>query len=107
MPPCNTAFSLSGGKVWRNHKTPMATKPNLTSVNKTECVGFEAPAQEHPWLRAYPRTVSWDLPVKPRLLGELLDQSVAAHGARPCTYFMGKRLSYAEIGALSDRAAKG
>ena len=25
----------------------------------------------------------------------------------PCTYFMGKRLSYAEIGALSDRAAKG
>ena len=53
------------------------------------------------------RTVSWDLPVKPRLLGELLDQSVAAHGARPCTYFMGKRLSYAEIGALSDRAAKG
>ena len=85
----------------------MATKPNLTSVKKTECVGFEAPAQEHPWLRAYPRTVSWDLPVKPKLLGELLDQSVAAHGARPCTYFMGKRLSYAEIGALSDRAAKG
>ena len=37
----------------------------------------------------------------------LLDQAVAAYGARPCTYFMGKRLSYAEIGALSDRAAKG
>ena len=41
------------------------------------------------------------------LIGDLLDQSVAAYGGRPCTYFMGRRLSYAEIGALSDRAAKG
>ena len=44
---------------------------------------------------------------EPKLLGDLLDQAVAAYGARPCTYFMGKRLSFAEIGALSDRAAKG
>jgi long-chain acyl-CoA synthetase len=37
----------------------------------------------------------------------MLDEAVQAYGARPCTYFMGKRLSFAEIGELSDRAAKG
>lgn len=40
-------------------------------------------------------------------MGTFLDDAVAAFGDRPCTYFMGRRLSYAEIGALSDRAAKG
>ena len=85
----------------------MATKPHPSSVKKSECVGWDAPAQEHPWLKAYPKAVHWDLRLKPTLVGDLLDQSVAAYGPNPCTYFMGKRLSYAEIGALSDRAAKG
>ncbi|MGH6737311.1 MAG: long-chain-fatty-acid--CoA ligase [Methyloceanibacter sp.] len=68
----------------------------------------EAPrANERPWLRAYPPKVRWDQTFSPRLLGTLLDDAVAAFGPRPCTYFMGKRLTYAEIGALSDRAAKG
>jgi long-chain acyl-CoA synthetase len=40
-------------------------------------------------------------------MGDLLDEAVKAYGARSCTYFMGKRLSFAEIGELSDRAAKG
>jgi long-chain acyl-CoA synthetase len=39
--------------------------------------------------------------------GALLDDAVAAYGQRPCTYFMGKRLSFTEIGELSERAAKG
>jgi long-chain acyl-CoA synthetase len=40
-------------------------------------------------------------------MGTLLDDAVAAYGRRPCTYFMGKRLSFTEIGKLSERAAKG
>lgn len=44
---------------------------------------------------------------RPALVGSLLDEAVQRHGARSCTYFMGKRLSFAEIGELSDRAAKG
>jgi long-chain acyl-CoA synthetase len=40
-------------------------------------------------------------------MGDLLDEAVEAYSARSCTYFMGKRLSFAEIGELSDRAAKG
>jgi long-chain acyl-CoA synthetase len=51
--------------------------------------------------------VTWDAQFRPTLVGNLLDQTVKAFGARSCTYFMGKRLSFAEIGELSDRAAKG
>lgn len=85
----------------------MATKPQFSTVPTGECVGFGADVQVHPWLKAYPEAVPWDLDIEPSLLGDLLDRSVAAYGLRPCTYFMGRRLSYAEIGALADRAAKG
>jgi long-chain acyl-CoA synthetase len=40
-------------------------------------------------------------------MGSLFDHAAQTYGSRPCTYFMGKRLTYAEIGELSDRAAKG
>jgi len=64
-------------------------------------------AQTHPWLTAYPDGIPWDRSFAPGLVHGLLDEAVAAYGDRPCTYFLGKSLSYAEIGALSDRAAKG
>ncbi len=60
-----------------------------------------------PWLRRYPPGMAWDQTFTPTLVSALLDDAVAAFGSRPCTYFMGKRLSFAEIGALADRAAKG
>jgi long-chain acyl-CoA synthetase len=62
---------------------------------------------KRPWLRSYPQGVAWEARFRPALVGSLLDQSVQAYATRPCTYFMGKRLSFAEIGELSDRAAKG
>ena len=66
-----------------------------------------APEVAHPWLGSYPQGLEWDTRFKPALVNTLLDEAVQAYGARSCTYFMGKRLSFAEIGALSDRAAKG
>ena len=66
-----------------------------------------APDAERPWLRSYPEGVDWDTRFRPASVDGLLDEAVQAYGPRPCTYFMGKRLSFAEIGALSDRAAKG
>ncbi len=85
----------------------MATKPQFTTIETGECVGFDADVQARPWLKVYPKAVPWDLDIRPSLLGDMLDRAVEAYGPRPCTYFMGKRLSYAEIGALADRAAKG
>ena len=64
-------------------------------------------APERPWLKSYPKDVDWGMDLEPVLLTSLLDRAVAAFGPLACTYFMGKRLSFAEIGSLSDRAAKG
>jgi long-chain acyl-CoA synthetase len=82
----------------------MATKSRPKSLSKESP---EPSAGAHPWLRSYPQDVAWGANFKPKLLGGLLDEAVAAYGERPCTYFMGRRLTYGEIGELSDRAAKG
>jgi long-chain acyl-CoA synthetase len=65
------------------------------------------PVGARPWLKAYPKGVDWSMRFEPVLLDSLLEAAVKAYGSRPCTYFMGRRLSFAEIGRLSDRAAKG
>ena len=82
----------------------MARKPRSATATIQQPRGARP---KHPWLKSYPEGVNWDARFEPALLGTLLDRAVQNHGSRPCTYFMGKRLSYAEIGALSDRAAKG
>jgi long-chain acyl-CoA synthetase len=82
----------------------MARKPNLSSL---KLASHAAERPKRPWLKSYPKGVDWGAELKPGLVGGLLDEAVQAYGTRPCTYFMGKRLSFAEIGELSDRAAKG
>jgi long-chain acyl-CoA synthetase len=82
----------------------MARKPDPTS--STTATRQES-APERPWLKSYPSGVAWEARFRPALVGSLLDRAVQAYGPRPCTYFMGKRLTFAEIGDLSDRAAKG
>jgi len=82
----------------------MTRKPSISIPNE---ISGEVPCSARPWLRSYPAGIDWDAEFTPSLVGTLLDQAVQAYGARACTYFMGKRLSFREIGALSDRAAKG
>jgi len=65
------------------------------------------PQPTYPWLKSYPSGVDWAQSFEPKLLGSMLGSAVAAYGKHPCTYFMGKRLSYRELGALTDRAARG
>ena len=60
-----------------------------------------------PWLRAYPDGLDWHARYQPGLIGDMLDEAVAAHGARTCIHFLGRRFSYNEIGDLANRAAKG
>jgi len=79
----------------------MASKANPAPVDTPH------DPRKRPWLKAYPPGISWERRFKPGLVHQILDDAVAAFGPRPCTYFLGKRLSYSEIGALSDRAAKG
>ena len=80
-------------------------KPELNPTRSR--AGAKISGGEFPWLKSYPKDVDWGMDLRPVLLTSLLDAAVAAHGQRSCTYFMGKRLSFAEIGRLSDQAAKG
>ena len=59
------------------------------------------------WETSYPPEIDWhaDIPVAP--LYRLMDDAVARYGDRPCIDFMDKRYTYAQIGALVDRAARG
>ncbi len=61
----------------------------------------------YPWLSLYPAGVDWYKPFEPRPLSHLLDQAVAQHPNRHCTYFLGKRLTYREIGELVNHTTTG
>ncbi len=60
-----------------------------------------------PWTKSYPSGMRWDaeLPIMP--VQQLLDDAVARWPARPAIEFMGQVISYAELGALVERAASG
>ena len=61
----------------------------------------------YPWLSLYPPGVDWYKQIAPKPLWHLMDQAVANHPTRPCTYFLGKRLTYREMGQLIDHATCG
>jgi long-chain acyl-CoA synthetase len=61
----------------------------------------------YPWLRSYPADVDWRQQCEPAPLYSLLDAAVAKHAGRPCVDFLGKVMTYGEIGALVNRAAAG
>lgn len=60
-----------------------------------------------PWLAAYPAGLDWNVEIPAGPVWRLLDESVTAFPTRPCIDFLGRRLTYGEVGALVDRAAKG
>jgi len=66
----------------------------------------EAPGNT-PWIRAYPPGMRWDaeLPVKP--VQQMLDEAVARWPGCSAVEFMGQAITYRELGAAVDRAAKG
>jgi long-chain acyl-CoA synthetase len=61
----------------------------------------------YPWLRKYPQDIDWFQQFRPIPMGQLLDRAVAAHANRTCTNFLGRKLTYAQIGELVDRTAAG
>src|SRR3546814_342685 len=61
----------------------------------------------HPWLRSYPPGLDWSEPVQREPLFLALDRAVAEYSALPCLDFLGRIYSYAEVGGLVTRTAKG
>ncbi len=64
-------------------------------------------AVHHAWLKSYPEKVDWTMPLKAAPLFHLMDEAARRCPTRPCTIFLGKILTYAEMAALVDRAAAG
>ncbi|WP_207477979.1 long-chain-fatty-acid--CoA ligase [Arenibaculum pallidiluteum] len=60
-----------------------------------------------PWERKYPPGIDWHAEIPKKPVWHLLDEAVARHGSRPCVDFLDRRYTYAEIGALVDRVARG
>ena len=70
--------------------------------------GAAEPGQSaYPWLARYPAQVDWHRTITAAPVHKLLDDAVARYGERPCTQFLGRSLTYREIGALVDRTAAG
>jgi len=61
----------------------------------------------HRWLAAYPDDVNWRAPIPARSLPDLWDEAARRFADKPCIDFLDKRYTYAEVGRLIDRAAKG
>jgi long-chain acyl-CoA synthetase len=59
------------------------------------------------WEKSYPPGVKWEIEVPRQTLQEVLDESAAKYGDKPLIDFLDKKLTFAEIKTLSDRAAKG
>ncbi len=62
---------------------------------------------EQPWLKSYPAGVRWDAPIEASPVQDILAQSARRFGPLPALQFMDKRIAYAELEALADRAAAG
>ena len=61
----------------------------------------------YPWLSHYPKDVDWHQNFTAAPLYELLDSAVAKYGSKTATNFLGKTLTYKEIGQATARAAAG
>ena len=64
-------------------------------------------AAPHPWEKSYPEGLAWDMAIPIKPVPAILDAAVTAWPDSPCLEFLGKRYSYAEVGELVARAAKG
>ena len=62
---------------------------------------------DRPWIKSYPPGVKWDAPIPVGFVQQMLDDAVATWPDNHALDFMGRRITYSELGALVNRAAAG
>ena len=60
-----------------------------------------------PWVKSYPSNVRQNAPLELSSVQSVLETAAERFGARPALDFMNKRMTYAELDALANRAAAG
>jgi long-chain acyl-CoA synthetase len=68
---------------------------------------MDSAAPSYPWLKHYPSDVDWAAPLHAKPVFALLEEAAALFPENDCIEFQDRRFTYAEVKALSDRAAKG
>lgn len=69
--------------------------------------GVDAGYESRPWLRNYPANVEWNKAYVPTPVSAILDGAAQKHPHMPCTYFLGRTRTYAEVSRLVNLAAAG
>jgi long-chain acyl-CoA synthetase len=67
----------------------------------------DAASAERPWLKSYAPGVPWDFTLAGEPVFKLIDDAADISPTRPCTTFLGRTLSYGDVGELVNRAAAG
>jgi long-chain acyl-CoA synthetase len=62
---------------------------------------------EHPWIASYPPGVSWNAELETSAVQDILARAAARWPDHPALDFMGRKISYFELDALVNRAARG
>jgi long-chain acyl-CoA synthetase len=81
-------------------------QPHILETNDKE-IQEESTATSRAWLRSYPPGVDWFQAFEPKPLPVTLEETVARFPDKPASWFFGKTMTYAELGAAVDRATKG
>ena len=79
----------------------------MTSAAQAPLSGAVRDGSPHQWLRKYPAGVDWFGQFRPVPVYQMLDASAAKYAGRTCTNFLGRTLTYRQIGQLVDRTAAG
>jgi long-chain acyl-CoA synthetase len=58
-----------------------------------------------PWLKRYPKNISWDQQFERSSVVAFLDRAAASDGDRPCCWFQGRVTTYRAIADTADRIA--
>jgi long-chain acyl-CoA synthetase len=74
-------------------------------MNNQEAVRAETVENALPWLEAYPDGIDWHKPIPAKPLYTLLDDATERFPELPCTSFLGKVLTYQQIGEKVNEAA--
>ncbi len=75
------------------------------STKKTKAAAGNKLA-EH-WLSSYPADMDWHAQMVPKTLPDMFDEAVKKYGENNLTDFLGKKLTFKEIGAVTNKLATG
>jgi long-chain acyl-CoA synthetase len=85
----------------------MATEKATTSAGAQAKPEGTSGDSKHPWLKSYPPDIKWDTEIPERRLYALMDHAVERYAKNQAIDFLGKTMSYADVGDQVDRMAKG